>query len=258
MIFFMVDPCQLKCWQTPLCFCSISVSHNFTITALMKAPMFTVRIWDLPTRLFHWLLAACVIGLLITGNVGGNAMVWHFRFGYSVLTLLLFRMIWGFIGGHWSRWSQFPVSPSQVWSYLRGQGGPAHHAGHNPLGSWSVLALLFFLAFQVGTGLVSDDEISNMGPLSAMVSGSVVSWATSWHKNLGKFILLSLIALHVLALAWYHFKKHISLVPAMVHGDKGLTHPVPPSVDRGISRLWALLCLFLSAAAVAVLLSLGS
>jgi cytochrome b len=220
--------------------------------------MVTVHIWDLPTRMFHWLLVACVIGLLITGNVGGNAMVWHFRFGYIVLTLLLFRLIWGFLGGHWSRWSQLPLSFSNVWSYLRGQSVPAHHAGHNPLGSWSVLAVLFFLTFQVSTGMVSDDEIANMGPLSSLVSGSVVSWATNWHKNVGKFILLGLIALHLLALAWYQFKKHISLVPAMVHGDKSLTGPVPPSVDKSSSRMLALLCLILSAASVALLVSLGA
>jgi cytochrome b len=220
--------------------------------------MVTVHIWDLPTRLFHWLLAACVVGLLITGNVGGNAMVWHFRFGYAVLTLLLFRLIWGFLGGHWSRWSQFPLSFSHVWSYLRGQSVSAHRAGHNPLGAWSVLALLFFLTFQVSTGLVSDDEIANMGPLSSLVSGSVVSWATSWHKNVAQFILLALIVLHLLALGWYTFKRHISLVPAMVHGDKKLTEVVPPSVDKTSSRLLALLCLVLSAGSVALLLSLGA
>lgn len=219
--------------------------------------MVTVYIWDLPTRLFHWLLAACVIGLFITGNVGGDAMVWHFRFGYTVLTLLLFRLIWGFLGGHWSRWSQFPLSLSHVSSYLRGQVAPAHRAGHSPFGSWSVLTLLFFLTFQVSTGLVCDDEIANIGPLSSLVSGSVVTLATSWHKNVGKFILLTLIAFHLLALAWYQFKKHISLVPAMWHGDKTLTDVVPPSVDKAHSRLMALLFLMLSAAAVALLLFLG-
>jgi cytochrome b len=241
-----------------LCFCSSTVSHNLPTLAFLKVLMFTVHIWDLPTRLFHWVLAACVVGLLITGNVGGNAMVWHFRFGYAVLTLLLFRLLWGFVGGHWSRWSQLPLSPNQVWSYIRCQGVPAHHAGHNPLGSWSVLTLLLFLAFQVGTGLVSDDEIANMGPLSSLVSGAVVSWSTTWHKNVGKFILLALIALHLLALVWYRFKKHAALVPAMFHGDKMLSDVVPPSVDDGKSRVLALLCLFSAAGAVAMLVSLGS
>ena len=80
----------------------------------------TVRIWDLPTRLFHWLLALCVIGLVITANVGGNAMVWHFRLGYAVATLLLFRVVWGLVGGHWSRFSSFLYAPASIVRYLKG------------------------------------------------------------------------------------------------------------------------------------------
>lgn len=109
----------------------------------MKVPMFTVRIWDLPTRLFHWALAACVIGLVITGNVGGNAMVWHFRLGYAVLTLLLFRLAWGFVGGHWSRWARLPLHPRHALAYLQTRSAERTEAGHNPLGSWSILAMLF-------------------------------------------------------------------------------------------------------------------
>ena len=85
----------------------------------MKASMFTVRIWDLPTRLFHWSLALSVLCLVITGNVGGNAMVWHFRLGYAVLTLVLFRLIWGFVGGHWSRWASLSLHPRQVLAYVQ-------------------------------------------------------------------------------------------------------------------------------------------
>ncbi len=90
----------------------------------MKVLMFTVRIWDLPTRLFHWLLVTSVIGLVISGNIGGDAMVWHFRFGYVVLTLLLFRVAWGLMGGHWSRWSQLPLHPSHIRAYLSGHADP--------------------------------------------------------------------------------------------------------------------------------------
>lgn len=189
--------------------------------------MVTLRIWDLPTRLFHGLLAACVIGLVISGNIGGNAMVWHFRLGYAVFTLLLFRLVWGFVGGHWSRWAQLPWQPRRLLAYLRGQASPDALAGHNPLGSWSVLALLFFLALQVGTGLFSDDEIANAGPLSALVSGSWVSLATAWHKHFGKLILILLVITHLLAIAWYRWRKHQALVPAMWHGDKTLEQAVP-------------------------------
>lgn len=223
----------------------------------MKAHMFTVRIWDLPTRLFHWALAACVVGLVITGNVGGNAMTWHFRLGYTLLALLLFRMAWGFCGGHWSRWAQLPLQPARVWAYLQGQDDRQHRAGHNPLGSWSVLIMLFFLGLQVATGLVSDDEIANVGPLSSWVSGAVVSWATSWHKGWGKLILMALVVTHLLALAWYRWRRHQSLVPAMWHGDKTLPDAPPASRDDLKSRGWALVLFVLAALAVAGLVSLG-
>lgn len=223
----------------------------------MKAHMFTVRIWDLPTRLFHWTLAACVVGLVITGHVGGNAMTWHFRLGYALLTLLAFRLAWGFCGGHWSRWTQLPLHPTHVRAYLQGRSAPRHRAGHNPLGSWSVMAMLFFLGLQVATGLVSDDEITSMGPLSSLVSGAVVSWATSWHKSLGKLILIALVVTHLLALAWYRWRKHQSLVAAMWHGDKTLPDVTPASRDDRKSRGLALIVLVLAGLAVATLVSLG-
>ena len=224
----------------------------------MKVPMFTVRIWDLPTRLSHWALAACVIGLVITGNVGGNAMVWHFRLGYAVLTLLLFRLAWGFVGGHWSRWARLPLHPRHALAYLQTRSAERTEAGHNPLGSWSILAMLFFLLFQVSTGLISDDEIANAGPLTALVSGSWVTWASAWHKNWGKLIIIGLVVLHLLALLWHRFKKHPPLVPAMLHGDKTFPDPVPASHDQWRHRLGALLLLGLAALFVYGLLSLGT
>ena len=224
----------------------------------MKVPMFTVRIWDLPTRLFHWALAACVIGLVITGQLGGNAMVWHFRLGYAVLSLLLFRGVWGLLGGHWSRWSQLPCHPSKLWAYWQDRSPALHQAGHNPLGSWSVLAMLFFLALQVATGLISDDEIANSGPLSSLVSGKVVSLATHWHKQWGKLTLILLIGIHVLALAWYGWRKHPSLVPAMWHGNKNLPVSVPASRDTTSGRLLALALYGLAVLAVLAIVSLGS
>ena len=217
--------------------------------------MVRVRIWDLPTRLFHWALLVCVLGLVITGNVGGNAMVWHFRLGYAVLTLLLFRLLWGVVGGHWSRWSQLPLSPARVWAYLRG----AEHegAGHNPLGSWSVLLMLAWLLLQVGTGLVSDDEIANAGPLSALVSGSTVSLATAWHKGPGKLVLLVLVLVHVGAIVWYRVRRQQSLLPAMLHGDKVLPEATPASHESWGTRALALALLLGCALAVRHLVGLG-
>jgi cytochrome b len=223
----------------------------------MKVPMFTVRIWDLPTRMFHWALAVCVVGLVITGNVGGNAMVWHFRLGYALLTLVLFRLVWGFVGGHWSRWSRLPLHPQKALAYLQSRSPDPTFAGHNPLGSWSIVAMLFFLGLQVSTGLISDDEIANAGPLTALVSSSWVSWASAWHKNWGKLIILLLVVTHLLALLWYRFKKHPPLVPAMLHGDKSFPQPVPASRDQFRHRLAALLLLGLATLAVYGLISLG-
>jgi len=117
-----------------------------------------VRVWDLPTRVFHWLLALLIVGSIITAKIGGNAMQWHLRFGLMVLALLLFRLVWGFVGGHWSRFAAFLYSPRDLMAYLRGDAGPGGRfdVGHSPLGALSVFALLALLIAQVATGLVAD------------------------------------------------------------------------------------------------------
>lgn len=198
-----------------------------------------VRVWDLPTRIFHWLLVVCVLALVVTGQVGGAAMDWHFRFGYAVLSLLLFRLVWGVIGGHWSRFSSFLYSPGTVIRYLRGQGAPELGVGHNPLGAGSVFAMLFFLLLQVGTGLVSDDEIAASGPFTSLVSNALVSQATSYHADIGKLILIALVALHVAAILFYLRRKKQNLVRAMVLGDKELDQPAPSARDDARSRALA-------------------
>lgn len=212
--------------------------------------MHPLRVWDLPTRLFHWLLALLVVGLLVTGNVGGNWMVWHFRFGYAVLSLLLFRLVWGFVGGHWSRFAQFVYGPGTTWAYLRGKGTPRESTGHTPLGALSVLALLLVLFAQVSTGLISDDEISFFGPLTRFVSGDTVSMATRYHKNVGKFVVLALVVLHVLAIVFYRVARRQNLVGPMITGDKSVEVPLPASRDGASTRMWALLIWLVCAALV--------
>ena len=147
-----------------------------------------VRVWDLPTRVFHWLLAGLVVFSVVTAYIGGNAMVWHMRSGFAIFTLLAFRLVWGFVGGHWSRFRAFVYAPSTSLRYLRGESLPHehHHVGHNPLGAGSVFALLGILALQVATGLIADDEIATTGPLIKYVSSATSSLATSWHKNYGQ------------------------------------------------------------------------
>ena len=198
-----------------------------------------VRVWDLPTRIFHWALALGVIALGVTGTVGSfNAMVWHFRLGYLVLALLLFRVVWGLVGGRWSRFGAFIYSPRTVIDYFRGKGKPAHAAGHSPIGAWSVFAMLVLLLAQVASGLVSDDEGST-GPLSRFVSNSAVNLASDYHANIGKWLLLALVLLHIAAIVYYLLRKH-KLVGAMLHGDKDLVTAVPPSRDDAASRIGAL------------------
>jgi len=251
-VCFMLDSDQLKRLHKVY---ADPVSHNSFIFAPLKVSMVTVRIWDLPTRLFHGALALCVLGLFVSAELGGNAMVWHFRFGFAVLTLLLFRLAWGLVGGHWSRWAQFPLRPSSVLAYVQGR-SLLSWAGHNPLGSWSVVFLMLFLTLQVATGLISDDEIANVGPLSFGVPGRWVSWATAWHKDWGQSLVMTLVLLHLSALVWYRFKKKVSLVPAMLHGDKSLPEPVTASKDQAAQWLLAFVLLLLSALAVYFLVTL--
>lgn len=213
-----------------------------------------VRVWDAPTRLFHWALVICVVGLGVTSQLGGSAMVWHFRFGYGVLTLLLFRFVWGLLGGYWSRFATFLVGPSAIWRYLRRQGRPQDSVGHNPLGSLSVVAMLLFLGLQVTTGLMSDDEISNAGPLTRFVSSAWVSNATFYHKNIGKFILLGLVVLHLCAIAFYYFRNRENLVKPMITGDKVISFSAPSARDNWSDRRRAglifLLCMGLVSSTV--------
>ena len=219
-----------------------------------------VRVWDLPTRLFHWLLAACVIGSVLSAKIGGNAMVWHFRFGYVVFTLLAFRLLWGVVGGRWSRFASFVYAPATLLRYLRGASRPDEHheVGHSPLGALSVIALLAILAAQVGSGLFADDEISNTGPLIKFVSGATSSLLTSWHKTFGQGIILTLVVLHVAAIVMYRVRRGRDLVRPMLVGDKLLPTDVPASADSLATRGLAALLLAACAAGVAWLISLGA
>ncbi|MFN3811287.1 MAG: cytochrome b/b6 domain-containing protein [Roseateles asaccharophilus] len=219
-----------------------------------------VRVWDLPTRLFHWALVLCVLGSVLSAKIGGNAMVWHMRLGYAVLSLILFRLLWGFLGGRWSRFTSFVPGPGKLWRYLSGRpkAGDAFEVGHNPLGALSVLAMLGWLLLQVGSGLIADDEIAITGPLVRFVSTETSLFWTSHHKSWGQWVLYALLGLHVLALLFYRVVKGLNLLRPMLGGDKLLPAQVPASRDGLASRLLALLLLAGCAAAVAWLVGLGA
>lgn len=201
----------------------------------------TVRVWDLPTRLFHWALLACVVGLFATAWIPGSWITWHARLGYAVLSLLLFRLVWGFIGGRWSRFASFIYAPGSIINYLRGKPHPDHLIGHNPLGAGSVFAMLAFLLAQVATGLVADDEIAFTGPLNRFVGGAKGLAATWYHKEVGQRVIMVLVIVHVIAILYYLIRKKDNLVRPMVVGDKPVDREsVVPSRDDTGSRLLAL------------------
>ena len=196
-----------------------------------------VRVWDLPTRAFHWLLAATVIGSVVSAKIGGNAMVWHMRLGLLALALLAFRLVWGVVGGYWSRFVSFVYPPSSVAVYLRGDSGPGGRfdIGHSPLGALSVFALLLLLMAQVATGLIADDEIATTGPLNRFVSSALGLRATSWHNTFGQYLIITLVVLHIAAVLFYLFKKQRNLISPMWHGDKQLA-PGTPASDDGVAQ----------------------
>jgi cytochrome b len=208
---------------------------------------------------FHWVLVLSVLGSFSTGYVGGNAMAWHLRFGYLAFTLLLFRLFWGFCGGHWSRFRSFCYAPATSLRYLRGQSRPDEHhdVGHSPLGALSVLALLALLVVQVATGLFADDEIATTGPLNRFVAGKTASMLTHWHKDYGQRIIIVLVLLHVGAIVFYLLRIRRNLVLPMLSGDKVLERGVPPAVDSTRSRLLALALLWVAVSAVIGLVTLA-
>lgn len=192
--------------------------------------MSKVYVWDLPLRIFHWALVFCVLGSIITGSLGGNSFVWHFRFGYGVIGLLAFRIVWGFVGTQHSKFSSFPPSPARAIAYLKGEPATdastgqksSTHLGHNPLGAFSVYAILLALIFQVSTGLFANDAIMWDGPLRNYVSNDTSDLLTTLHK-INRIILFILIALHLGAMAFYTWVKKERLVGAMVSGYKDKT-----------------------------------
>ncbi len=225
----------------------------------MREVLLRVRVWDLPTRIFHWALAAGVVTSVVTAKIGGNAMAWHFRCGYLIMTLLAFRILWGVVGGRWSRFASFIYSPQTLLRYLRGHARAEEHldVGHSPLGAGSVFALLGILLVQVGTGLVADDEISNSGPFVKFVSGATSTLASGWHKHFGQWLIIGLVFMHLGAIAFYRFRRGRNLVGPMLSGDKMLGGNVPASADAARHRGFALTLVALCAAVVGWLVSLG-
>jgi len=196
-----------------------------------------VTVWDLPLRLFHWLLLVAVTAAIATGMTGGEWMVWHGRAGLAIVGLVTFRAVWGVLGSTTSRFAHFFPTPVRLKAYLHGRW---HGIGHNPLGALSVFALLTLLALQAGTGLFSNDDIAFAGPLSAWMDEDTVHGLTAWHHRLVN-LLYALIGLHVAAIAFHAAVKREPLVPAMVTGRKAWRSDQDVPQGTSSPRAWALL-----------------
>ena len=200
-----------------------------------------IKLWDLPIRLFHWLLAVLVLAAVITGKVGGSAIVWHGRIGLAILGLIAFRMVWGLVGSTHARFASFFPTPASIAAYLRGQW---HGLGHNPLGALSVLGLLTLLTAQVSTGLFANDDIAFRGPLSDLITKDNSDALSTYHRLIIKG-LLAMILLHLGAIAFYTHVKKDSLVKPMISGWKDIdpNHATPfsPLHYRGGGPI-ALIC----------------
>lgn len=215
-----------------------------------------IRVWDLPTRIFHWLLVACVVGAFVTIKVGGLWTEYHMLFGYAVLGLILFRIVWGFVGSSHARFFRFVRGPGAILAYLKGT--MPRTPGHNPLGALSVLAMILLLGYQAVTGLFANDDIFTEGPLASRVGKELSDRLTGLHK-LDEWPILILLGLHVAAIIWYRLAKKQKLTSAMVTGDAPASEFGPETDsarDTAGTRLLALVIAAIVAAVVYGIVSL--
>jgi cytochrome b len=189
------------------------------MTDLKTPPARRIKVWDLPTRLFHWLLVIGIFAMWFTAEVL-DRLSWHMAIGYALLGLIVFRLVWGFIGSETARFSHFIRGPGHIIRYLQKPEGTVA-LGHNPLGALSVVALLLVIMVQLGTGLFANDQIYSEGPFSDYVSERTQDLLTYIHE-INFYILLGLIGLHLAAIAFHQFKKHEPLVRAMITGQRVL------------------------------------
>jgi len=203
-----------------------------------------VRIWDLPTRLFHWLLVVLVTFSVVTAKIGGLWLDWHMRSGYAILALLVFRLLWGVAGSRHARLAHFVHGPRIVLAYLQGR-HPHDGAGHNPLGALSVVAILAVLLAQASTGLFTNDGSFTEGPLAKLVSSTTGERLSTIHRW-GELAIYALIGLHLAAVLFYLVVRRDNLIGPMITGDRrGIdAHPA-----RDDAALWLRAAVMLALAA---------
>lgn len=175
-----------------------------------------VHVWNLHTRIFHWLLVILVFTSLSLGMKGDeDLMIWHYRCGYALLGLIGFRVVIGLMSGDYARFKHFPLNPLRIPGYLKGE----QYAGHNPLGVWMISLLLVAVAMQAISGLFTSDGFWLEGPWANDASETTVSFA-SWIHDYGDIVFTLLIGIHLFANVIYSFWKKNKLIRAMFTGNK--------------------------------------
>ena len=207
-------------------------------------------VWDLPLRFFHWLLVCAVIGAVITSKNG--MMFWHEKMGLTVLGLLGFRIVWGFVGTHHARFSNFVVRPQQVMTYLklRLSGNKDYYPGHAPTGAYATLIIIAILLTMASLGTMANDDILYEGPLAAYV-GDFSGDARRYHYIVEK-IVYAVIGLHLIAMIIYRLFFKIRLVPAMIHGGKDANQSCP-SMSHQIGGVVLLIVMIAAAQSLGLL-----
>ncbi|MGN6234389.1 MAG: cytochrome b/b6 domain-containing protein [Trinickia sp.] len=213
----------------------------------------TVRVWDVPTRLFHWLTVVLVVAAYVTIRL--NLLDWHVRIGKTLLTLVLFRLLWGCIGSETARFHSFVAAPAAAVRHLRHlferERGPDLQVGHNPAGGWMVLLLLALLLGETLTGLFDYNDVSDVGRLTAVVPAPIAYAISVLHDALLWDAIVAAVALHVFAIVLYAVVKGHNLLRPMLTGRK--TVPVDVGEPRRAPATLALLLLIVAAAAVTAL-----
>lgn len=187
------------------------------------------RVWDLPIRLFHWLLVASIAFAYVSGQLGGNLIDWHARAGFFIVGLVVFRLVWGVVGTPTARFATFVRGPAAIAAYLRGEW---RGIGHNPLGALSVLGLLALVGAQAATGLFTNDDIAFQGPFADWVGKELSDRFHGWHALLQNG-LLALIGVHVAAIVFYARVKKENLVKPMITGWAEAPATTTPASRRG-------------------------
>jgi len=210
-----------------------------------------IVVWDVPTRVFHWLAVSLVVAAYVTARL--NWADWHAYAGYALLAALLFRLLWGAFGGETARFSGFLASPRAAARHLAHawRREPDLQIGHNPAGGWMVLLLIALMLGETLSGLYVGNDIAEEGPLSERVPAAVADLIDALHDRFLWDALLTAVAIHLLAiLAYATVKRHNLLLP-MVTGRKILPRGTPPPrLENPARALLLLACSFAAALAL--------